>query len=156
MYSKPFVTVKTLEYRLRHRHRISSLFSANATVCLIIFPIISVAPSTQWVRGQGNRNSTVSVFCHSISSTKKWVKNKCSKMDTCLCVEVYLILWFWFFSLLVVTGAQLVVRVTTLTIPPLRLGLLILRSRSYNSADIATIRSTLPLFIKWYESQKIL
>ena len=63
-------------------------------------------------------------------------------MDTCLCVEVYLILWFWFFSLLVVTGAQLVVRVTTLTIPPLRLGLLILRSRSYNSADIATIRST--------------
>ena len=57
-------------------------------------------------------------------------------------VQVYLILWFWFFSLLVVTGAQLVVRVTTLTIPPLRLGLLILRSRSYNSADIATIRST--------------
>ena len=63
-------------------------------------------------------------------------------MDTCLCLEVYLILWFWFFSLLVVTGAQLVVRVTTLTIPPLRLGLLILRSRSYNSADIATLRST--------------
>jgi len=57
--------------------------------------------------------------------------------------KVYLILWFWFFSLLVVTGAQLVVRVTTLTIPPLRLGLLILRSRSYNSADIATIRHVL-------------
>ena len=71
-------------------------------------------------------------------------------MDTCLCMEVYLILWFWFFSLLVVTGAQLVVRVTTLTIPPLRLGLLILRSRSYNSADIATIRSTFSYQIMLY------
>ena len=65
-------------------------------------------------------------------------------------MEVYLILWFWFFSLLVVTGAQLVVRVTTLTIPPLRLGLLILRSRSYNSADIATIRSTFSYQIMLY------
>ena len=65
-----------------------------------------------------------------------------NRFTALVCVQVYLILWFWFFSLLVVTGAQLVVRVTTLTIPPLRLGLLILRSRSYNSADIATIRST--------------
>ena len=54
--------------------------------------------------------------------------------------QVYLILWFWFFSLLVLTGLQLILRLATIAVPPLRLGLLILRSRSYNSDDVATLR----------------
>ena len=54
--------------------------------------------------------------------------------------KVYLILWFWFFSLLVLTGLQLILRLATIAVPPLRLGLLILRSRSYNSDDVATLR----------------
>ena len=57
-----------------------------------------------------------------------------------LICQVYLILWFWFFTLLFITGLQLLLRLATIAVPPLRLGLLILKTRSYNSDDVATLR----------------
>ena len=34
--------------------------------------------------------------------------------------KVYLLLWFWFFGLTVLTGLHLVFRLTCITVPPLR------------------------------------
>jgi len=57
--------------------------------------------------------------------------------------KVYLILWFWFFSLLLLSGLQLLARLATMAIPPLRLGLIIFKSRSYKSHETAALRNVL-------------
>lgn len=57
--------------------------------------------------------------------------------------KVYLLLWFWFFGLTVLTGLHLVFRLTCITVPPLRYLLLLGRARAFTYSDLATCRQVL-------------
>jgi len=57
--------------------------------------------------------------------------------------KVYLLLWFWFFGLCLLTGIHLVFRLTVITLPPLRYLLILLRVRGFTKTDLSTCRKVL-------------
>ena len=54
--------------------------------------------------------------------------------------KIYLVLWFWFFALLALSGLQLVGRLAAIVIPPFRTGAIMLSTRSYRGCEAASIR----------------
>jgi len=57
--------------------------------------------------------------------------------------KVYLLLWFWFFGLTVLTFVHLVFRLAVIGIPPLRCLLLLLKTRGFSQSDLSTCRNVL-------------
>ena len=54
--------------------------------------------------------------------------------------QIYLLLWFWLFSLVVVGGLQLLVRLASLLVPPVRTAALLLSTNSYRGCHAANVR----------------
>ncbi len=57
--------------------------------------------------------------------------------------KIYLFLWFWFYSLTLITGCHLVFRIFVLIMPCSRSFLLLLRARLFRPSDLRTVRRIL-------------
>ena len=99
---------------------------------------VPAAPSTLSARLLGSRSSTVSVSSALTLSMRRWVSILLKKhyfirfvtfekissqinQSTNPCTQVYLLLWFWLFSLTILTGLHLMFRLAVIAIPPARL-----------------------------------
>jgi len=57
--------------------------------------------------------------------------------------KVYLLLWFWLFGLAILTCLHLVLRLAVIGIPPLRVFMIIVKTRGFTQADLSTCRNVL-------------
>jgi len=57
--------------------------------------------------------------------------------------KVYLLLWFWMFGLTILTFVHLVFRLAVIGIPPLRVLMIIVKTRGFSQADLSTCRNVL-------------
>eukprot|EP00091_Calanus_sinicus_P016105 TRINITY_DN3532_c0_g1_i1.p1 TRINITY_DN3532_c0_g1~~TRINITY_DN3532_c0_g1_i1.p1 ORF type:complete len:318 (+),score=54.51 TRINITY_DN3532_c0_g1_i1:138-1091(+) len=57
--------------------------------------------------------------------------------------QIYLLLWFWMFGLTILTAIHLLLRFAVIIIYPLRYILILIKTRGFTQADLATCKSVL-------------